>query len=305
MYNPLQILYILNIFLLSQATYHSHTACSTIGSLEGVIESLSSTVTELTEIAKQKISILEAPICSNHDLFCKTTHFSSKITKEETSLPIDCSTIYKQGNQTSGIYEIWPQFLNHPISVFCDMETAGGGWTLLQRRGDFGKPVENFFRTWASYKSGFGNLSREFWLGNDVIFALTNQDSMVLRIDLEDFEGGKRYAEADEFLVKSERELYRMSFKTYKGDAGDSLTEHKNMPFSTTDNDNDKWGKNCADFYKGGWWYNACHHSNLNGLYLRGANEKKGSGVNWYQWRGHEYSLKISEMKIRPASFKP
>nr|ABB77209.1 carcinolectin-5C [Carcinoscorpius rotundicauda] len=299
MYNPLLKLCISSFFLVSQATYHSETACSTIGSLDGVIESLSSTVSELTELAKQKISIIEAPICSDHD-------FLTKITKEKTvktSLPKDCSTIYKQGNRTSGIYEVWPQFLNHHVPVFCDMDTAGGGWTLLQRRGDFGEPVENFFRTWEGYKSGFGNLSREFWLGNDVIFALTNQDNMLLRIDLEDFEGSRKYAEADEFLVKSERELYRMSFKTYKGDAGDSLTEHKNMPFSTKDSDNDKWGKNCAEVYKGGWWYNACHHSNLNGLYLRGANERKGAGINWYQWRGHEYSLKISEMKIRPVEF--
>ncbi|XP_076334159.1 techylectin-5B-like [Tachypleus tridentatus] len=42
---------------------------------------------------------------------------------------------------------------------------------------------------------------------------------MVLRVDLEDFEGSRRYAEHDEFLVRSERELYKMSYKTYKGDA--------------------------------------------------------------------------------------
>ncbi|XP_013792766.1 techylectin-5B-like [Limulus polyphemus] len=126
---------------------------------------------------------------------------------------------------------------------------------------------------------------------------------MVLRIDLEDMEGGQRYAEYDEFLVRSERELYKMSYKTYKGDAGDSLSTHNNMMFSTRDRDNDKLEKNCATTYKGGWWYNTCHHSNLNGLYLGGPHEESAVGINWYHWKGHKYSLKKSEMKIRPVGF--
>ncbi|XP_022236997.1 techylectin-5B-like, partial [Limulus polyphemus] len=173
----------------------------------------------------------------------------------------------------------------------------------IQRRGDFGDPVEDFYQTWTRYKSGFGNLTREFWLGNDIIFALTNQNNMVLRIDLEDMEGGQRYAEYDEFFVRSERELYKMSYKTYKGDAGDSLSIHNNMMFSTRDRDNDKWVKNCATTYKGSWWYNECHHSNLNGLYLGGPHEESAVGINWYHWKGHKYSLKKTEMKIRPLGF--
>jgi hypothetical protein len=47
-----------------------------------------------------------------------------------------------------------------PIKVYCDMRS--GGWTLIMRRfnGD-----ENFFLNWNEYKTGFGNLSSEFWLG--------------------------------------------------------------------------------------------------------------------------------------------
>lgn len=39
------------------------------------------------------------------------------------------------------------------------------------------------------------------------------------------------------------------------------------MMFSTKDSDNDKWGDNCAKSYGNGWWFNACHKCNLNGLY--------------------------------------
>lgn len=39
------------------------------------------------------------------------------------------------------------------------------------------------------------------------------------------------------------------------------------MSFSTIDRDNDKCDKSCAAQMKGGWWYNNCSTSNLNGVY--------------------------------------
>ena len=75
------------------------------------------------------------------------------------------------------------------------------------------------------------------------------------------------------------------------------------MKFSTKDRDNDlHYGYSCAQHFKGAWWYNTCHHSNLNGLYLRGPHDTSyADGVNWYYWRGHHYSLQKTEMKIRPT----
>ena len=71
------------------------------------------------------------------------------------------------------------------------------------------------------------------------------------------------------------------------------------MSFSTKDRDNDKWSSNCALIYKGAWWYNNCHHSNLNGLYLNGKEDCKG--MRWLNWpKGICYSVKKTEMKIRP-----
>ena len=43
---------------------------------------------------------------------------------------------------------------------------------------------------------------------------------------------------------------------------------HNGMMFTTRDRDNDLSGINCAsDSRRGGWWYNACAHINLNGNY--------------------------------------
>ncbi|CAF5011472.1 unnamed protein product, partial [Rotaria socialis] len=162
--------------------------------------------------------------------------------------------------------------------------------------------------TWLEYKRGFGDLQRQFWLGNDRLSILTNQDSYRLRVDLEDFDAQKRFAEYSAFRVSNEADKYRLILGSYlKGDAGDSLVTQNNMQFSTKDQDNDaNSGYSCAQVYNGAWWYNACHSTNLNGGYLRGPHPTVyAAGVNWFTFRGHYYSLKTTEMKIRPAWFKP
>ena len=63
---------------------------------------------------------------------------------------------------------------------------------MIQRRDDYGEPRESFNRDWDDYKHGFGDVAKEFWLGNENIFMLTNSEECVLRIELEDFDGNKR-----------------------------------------------------------------------------------------------------------------
>ena len=87
----------------------------------------------------------------------------------------------------------------------------------------------------------------------------------------------------------------------FVGTAGDSLGYHRGMAFTTKDRDNDKNSGNCASHEKGAWWYNNCHWSNLNGLYLHGKVDDRG--MSWYYWKKTHYSVKRSEMKIRPKGF--
>ena len=70
---------------------------------------------------------------------------------------------------------------------------------IIQRRGDYGEPREDFNRDWNDYKRGFGDHDREFWLGNDNIHQLTKSGDIKLRVELEAWDGRTAWAEYDSF----------------------------------------------------------------------------------------------------------
>ena len=179
------------------------------------------------------------------------------------------------------------------------MKTLGGGWTILQRRGDFGRNKNYFLRNWNDYKNGFGDPVEDVWLGLEAAHHLTKESEFQLMVVLQDFDNNSTSLIVNNFTIGPEEEGYKISYKNYNSKIGNSLPA-RGTKFSTIDTDNDAWSKNCAKRFSGAWWYSACHNSNLNGLYLRGPHESFGNGVNWYHWRGYNYSLKFSEMKIRP-----
>ena len=130
-----------------------------------------------------------------------------------------CLQLRKKGVTSSGVYTIIPGG-GKPIKVLCDMMTEGGGWTVFQRRMD---GSVDFYREWTAYKTGFGNLSGEFWLGNDNLHRLTAAEEVELRVDLEDLESNITYAEYTTFKVADEEDKYRLLIGGYNGTAGDSM----------------------------------------------------------------------------------
>ncbi|KAM7144069.1 ficolin-2-like isoform 5-T5 [Macrochelys suwanniensis] len=210
----------------------------------------------------------------------------------------NCKELLARGNILSGWYTIYPHDCN-ALTVLCDMDTDGGGWIVFQRRVD---GTMDFYRDWNSYKRGFGSQLSEFWLGNDNIHLLTSLGTNELRVDLRDFDNNYLFATFGSFKIAGETEKYKLILGAFvNSTAGDSLTIHNNMPFTTQDRDNDQYSGNCATSFKGAWWYKDCHWSNLNGLYLRGSHESYADGVNWKTGRGHKYSYKMAEMKFRPV----
>ncbi|TDG44737.1 hypothetical protein AWZ03_008878 [Drosophila navojoa] len=195
------------------------------------------------------------------------------------------------------------------LKVYCEQGIADGGWTVIQRRDDFGEPRENFNRDWADYKNGFGEPNKEFWLGNENIYMLTNNEDYALRVELEDFEGNKRYAQYSHFKIHSEADYYKLEIDGYEGNAGDSLNDpwygSNNSPFSTYNKDNDRSSLNCASMLKGGWWWKSCGRG-LNGLYLHDPQDLTArQGIVWFRWRGWDYTLKKATMMIRPRMPQP
>ncbi|XP_051539593.1 fibrinogen-like protein 1 [Myxocyprinus asiaticus] len=228
----------------------------------------------------------------------------------------DCSELYDRLKSESGFYRIKPKPSFEPFLVYCDMDD-GGGWTVIQKRIN-GKV--DFERQWEDYKNGFGHFQSsrdEFWLGNEHIHALLSDGENVMKINLMDWKGEKSYAMYENFRVSDEKDKYRLHYGMYSGQAGDALSgganmveqwsaSHNGMQFSTWDKDHDRYLQgSCAKENRGGWWYNRCHTTNLNGRFYRGGEykAKHDNGVVWSTWRGLWYSLRHTTMKVRPSIY--
>ena len=84
--------------------------------------------------------------------------------------------------------------------------------------------------------------------------------------------------------------------------AGNSLTIHSGIQFSTKDVDNDKHPAQCPMTFVGAWWYDTCLNSNLRGEFKPSDVTEYGWGVQWHSWRGYYYSLHYSlQMMVRPS----
>ncbi|KAF3687852.1 Fibrinogen gamma chain Precursor [Channa argus] len=240
----------------------------------------------------------------------------------------DCQDVANKGATTSGLYLIKPVKATKQFLVYCEIDSFGRGFTVIQRRRD---GSVDFNKNWIQYKEGFGYLSpddtTEFWLGNDKIHLLTTSSTVptVLRIELVDWDGQKRYADYHTFRLGPEADMYRLTYSFYLGgDAGDAFdgydfgddvsdkfyTSHNGIQFSTHDKDNDKYDGSCARQDGSGWWMNRCHAAHLNGKYYQGGRytEKDAgefgfdNGIIWVTWHNRWYSLKETTMKLIPLS---
>ncbi|XP_052085383.1 fibrinogen C domain-containing protein 1-B-like isoform X1 [Mytilus californianus] len=209
--------------------------------------------------------------------------------------PTDCSE-FPPGTCT-GVHTIQPE--NGPtITVFCDMDTDGRGWTTIQRRFDGNV---DFYRDWEDYKTGFGDIAGEHWLGNDNLhYILRQQKNYQVRFDLEDVNKTTAYAVYDGICVGSESTNYQLTITSYSGTAGDSMNDGDNNPmngmmFSTRDKDNDlKPLRSCSDSKNSGWWHAKCTNANINGVFK--------DNLNWKSWR--KDGITKTRMMIKPRNKK-
>lgn len=139
---------------------------------------------------------------------------------------------------------------------YCDFNTDGKAWTVIQRR--YPKRIVDkvdFNRTWSDYKLGFGELNREFWFGNEFIHKLTSEYDMEMKIVLLDsnfhFENYLHYSV---FKVHSEKLNYKLTIGGYtNGTIEDIFLKRINLEFSTFDRRNGI--STCPSSLGFGWWY--------------------------------------------------
>ncbi|XP_005111093.2 fibrinogen C domain-containing protein 1-A [Aplysia californica] len=184
-------------------------------------------------------------------------------------------------------------FLGNGMEVVCDTITDGGGWIVIQRRAS---GEGNFFRDWTDYKYGFGDLSGNFWFGLEKIHQLTNQIRFELRIDFK-YKEVDYFASYSKFFLQGETDNYKIQLSGFQGNVVNDMLIHNGAAFSTKDRDNNSDIQDCAQQYKGGWWYSICHEVNLNGLW---GSKTFGEGMNWKSVTTHYDSVTFTEMKIRP-----
>ncbi|XP_019645249.1 PREDICTED: uncharacterized protein LOC109485993 [Branchiostoma belcheri] len=228
-----------------------------------------------------------------------------------TITPQNCADLSAMGIQTSGTYHVGhPQ----PFQVSCDMDTDGGGWTVIQRRQDGSVSFDN---TWDVYVQGFGNVNGELWIGLEHLHSLTSQQQHELYVYLENWEGTTKFARYGTFSVGDSTSKYTVTISGFTGDPtltddlAPTITHHSinGKMFTTKDQDNDGNDVNCgATFGPSGWWFPpSCGLALLNGQYLTGCSSSSSctsaQGIVWKNWLGYRYSLKKTVMMIRPSGF--
>ncbi|KAM8867312.1 angiopoietin-4 [Synchiropus picturatus] len=276
--------------------------------LQAVVRAQMEAITSLEEqltVASSNNTILQSQhtqlMESVHTLIHMVTGGSSSLPR--THLWRDCADAYRAGQSSSGVYHVYISNRTEPVQVYCDMETSGGGWTVFQRRIN---GSVDFQRTWREYKMGFGDVWGEHWLGNEALYLMSSERLHSLRVEMRDWEGNSAHSLYERFTLASERQQYRLYLRGYSGTAGrqSSLTMHGSA-FSTRDQDNDSCDHcKCAMMLTGGWWFDACGFSNLNGMYYSlGQNIRKLNGIKWHHFHGPSYSLRATTMMVRPHDF--
>lgn len=213
--------------------------------------------------------------------------------------------------------------------VYCDMETDGGGWMVIMRRGSSHPGFKyRWSRGRGSYERGFGKVDRDFWLGLQNMWYFS-QGGVELLIELRKTVDGheERYvARYRTFSLGSKSSGYVLTVGGYDNRTStlpDSLSHSDGFPFLTPSDGSPDYDTVVADQYvRSGfcnivfndyWWHGsreteACTKVSL----LRNVDQPRtsdgtvlidGAYIIW-EVDGFKQGFDYAEMKIRPKTWE-
>ena len=152
------------------------------------------------------------------------------------------------------------------VDVYCDMDTSGGGWMVIQKNKKDG--VKTFNKKWKDFEEGFGDLTGDkLWYGLKTLNCFTESVQWELRIDFQFENKTCSHLHYKQFKVGNSSDEYPLTTGGFTGTIPtDPFVTHplNGMKFSTADNDNDKYSDNCAYARSVGWWHNRCSNIDAN-----------------------------------------
>ena len=205
---------------------------------------------------------------------------------------------------------------NHPtIKAQCDMETDGGGWTVILRRKQDTTPRINFKRPFEDYEEGFGNLKTEFWYGLSKIHCLTQRNDVELRIELNNDDDTGKNLTYDTFKIAGPEDNYRLTIVSSAGPGFDPMAQSNGQVFSAYDRDNDGWYRlNCAldtsQGNGGGWWYHVvndrCSHTYLTrpAAISPSSNPCVYDGRDFFCYSNVEMKIRVKGCHVSPCALE-
>ena len=171
----------------------------------------------------------------------------------------NCGQLKALGKTKTGVYKVRPNpRIENDVLVYCDHDTDDGGWLVVQKR--YAKGDQVMKQSWDIYRDGFGNVSKEFWIGNRYLSELTNHTVYEIMF-LFKLENGiiLKMTKCDAFNVSSEEHNYRLQLGSCEGPDSETLARSNGTQFSTWDQDNGLSSLNCDDVSSAGWWFGSCN----------------------------------------------
>ena len=185
--------------------------------------------------------------------------------------------------------------------VWCDMDTAGGGWVTILRRTSNDSST-NFARFQEEYRSGFGDLKNDFWLGLENMHLFTKKGDCEMRIDLYDSNNENvAHIQYDMFKVNSypDYKLQISGFNSSDDKLYDNLKGFNNIKFTVKKSIYDPTPEVYCANNRGGWWYpnTVCFPDKSAVL-----TNTPDNGLWWHTKDGQKQEYHRYEMKIRPRN---